>query len=608
MPDAFNFSASPFHSLSSREQSLVRDHVDIVYFRPDEVILEVGAAPQYLYIVIKGQVAQMEGSTTLHIYAPEDAFDGRGLVAGHSSHRFVAQEEVLAYALDYATVRTLIANNATFSALLFSSLGGKLQALSQHPAQHEMQSLTLARVDAAMLRTPHYVDAGTPVTDVARVLHEQRISHVLVRDDAHQPPRLGIFSANDLPAAILHGLPLDALPVGQLATFGLITIRPEQPMGDALTTMLRHRIHRVVVSKGEQVHGVVESLDVFSYLSNHSHLILTRIDQAQDLNALVPAATQTTRMVEHLYRSGTDVGLIGRLVQQVNIHMFERVWQLVAPEDLQTNACLIVMGSEGRGEQLLKTDQDNALIWRDGYTPPADLQHVCNQFADALALLGYPPCPGNIMLRNAAWRGSVQDWHSKIRHWLARGNAQDMIDLAIFLDAHAAAGDSSLLEDVRSYLWQATSDNDVLLTRFAAATEAFGSAQDSWLNRLFAAGDAHQLLHIKKLGLFPIVHGVRSLALSERIAATSTVERIEALVQSGTLQRKWGDNLIHSLHFFMALRLKANLANPMPAQDEVGDIDVRQLTSLERDLLKDALGIVKRLKTLVHQRFRLNLL
>jgi len=212
------------------------------------------------------------------------------------------------------------------------------------------------------------------------------------------------------------------------------------------------------------------------------------------------------------------------------------------------------------------------------------------------------------MLRNAAWRGNVQEWHSKIRHWLARGDAQDMIDLAIFLDAHAVAGDPNLLEDVRNYLWQASSDNDVLLTRFAAATEAFGNAQDSWLNRLFAAGDAHQLLHIKKLGLFPIVHGVRSLALSEHIAATSTVERIEALVQSGALQRKWGDNLIHSLHFFMALRLKANLAHPTPAQDEGGDIDVRQLTSLERDLLKDALGIVKRLKTLVRQRFRLNLL
>ena len=96
MPNAFDFSVSPFHSLTPTEQDLVRTSVDIAYFQAQEVIIETGAAPSALYFIIKGQVAQMEGSNTVHIYGPQDSFDGRALMAGRSSHRFVAREEVLA--------------------------------------------------------------------------------------------------------------------------------------------------------------------------------------------------------------------------------------------------------------------------------------------------------------------------------------------------------------------------------------------------------------------------------------------------------------------------------------------------------------------------------
>lgn len=89
MPNAFNFSASPFDSLSKGEQQLVRDNIDIAYFRKDDVILDTGDVPRFLYVVIKGHVAQMEGNELLYMYGPDDTFDGRGLVSGKSSHRFV---------------------------------------------------------------------------------------------------------------------------------------------------------------------------------------------------------------------------------------------------------------------------------------------------------------------------------------------------------------------------------------------------------------------------------------------------------------------------------------------------------------------------------------
>ena len=128
MPNAFNFSASPFDSLNPDERRLVRDSVDVAYFRQGEVILDIGTAPAHLFVIIKGFVTQLEGDEVINTYGPDDCFDGRGLVAGKVSSRFVAAEEVVAYQLARQAVSELIASNATFGALLFSDLSNKLSA------------------------------------------------------------------------------------------------------------------------------------------------------------------------------------------------------------------------------------------------------------------------------------------------------------------------------------------------------------------------------------------------------------------------------------------------------------------------------------------------
>jgi CBS domain-containing protein len=138
-----------------------------------------------------------------------------------------------------------------------------------------------------------------------------------------------------------------------------------------MAVMLRRRVHRVVVAEGDEILGILEALDLFSFLSNQSHMITVQIEEAKDLEGLSQAATRITRMIALLYRSGSRVNLIAKLVQQLNARLFERAWQLIAPPDLVAHSCLFVMGSEGRGEQLLKTDQDNGLVLRDGYVPPA---------------------------------------------------------------------------------------------------------------------------------------------------------------------------------------------------------------------------------------------
>jgi len=605
MPNAFNFAVSPFDCLTPEEQALVRNGVDIAYFPEGAVVLDRGMAPTHLFVIIKGHVEQTEGEQLLASYGPEDCFDGRALVAGRASSRFVVVEELVAYQLAHETVNELIARNTAFGALLFADLGHKLGTLAQRADQHERQSLTLMRVEQAFVRPAHVVDAATDIVSVTRLFQEQRTTSVLV---SGLPQGIGIFSNTTLQRAILDGRPLAQLAVGEFASSPLISVRASDQLGDAMALLLRARVHRLaVLDEAGQVCGMLEALDLFSFLANHSHLILVQIEQAGDLQALEQPAAQITQLLSALHRGGTRIALMAQLVQQLNARLFERAWQMLAPADLVANSCLFVMGSEGRGEQLLKTDQDNGLLLRDGYTPPADLDAICHAFSAVLRRFGYPECPGHIMLNNPEWRGSVSDFGQRAREWLLMPSADSLMRLAIFLDAHAVAGDAALLAGVRQQLQSLATDNDALIARFASVIDSFGES-GGWWNRLLGRSDAFSSVHLKKAGIFPLVHGVRSLALARHVDTTSTVDRIEALVADGTLDASLGREMRESLHLLMGLRLQAGLSEIERHRPVTGEVDPSTLSSLERDLLKDALAVVRRFRTLLQQRLRLDAL
>lgn len=641
---AFHFDVSPFHCLDAAQRRQLLACIDLVPVSEGQVLIAPGEAPSHLHVLVRGQVQQWDGDELSTHYGPDDAFDGRAVVAGRASSRFVVSQAGEAWRVPKDTVTALIAANATFGALLFADLSNKLSALAHHGGQHELQNLTMARVDQVAVRPADVIDGETDIVNVARLFSERRTTSVLVRPmKSPQPGQpvqpvqpleadhsvgaadsaagataapgtgLGIFTTAGLQRAILSGRPLDQLPVGELASRPLVTARHDEPLYDALARMIQHRVQRLVVlgpaadGSGEQVLGLLEQIDLLSFLSNHSYLITRQILEAQDLATLKLAAQQINRVIGLLHANGTRVALIARLVQALNAKLFERAWQLIAPADLVAHSCLFVMGSEGRGEQLLKTDQDNGLVLRDGYTAPADLPVLCGRFSAALAEFGYPECPGRIMVSNPQWCMSAAAFGETVRRWLIMPSADTLMALAIFMDAHAVAGDPALLAQVRGELFRLACDNDAMLARFAAAITAFDSGT-GWWQRLLSRDDGASALDLKKAGTFPLVHGVRSLALAHRITATGTAERVQALVAAGALTSALATDLIDSLHFFMGLKLKLGLQAQVAGQRAEGGVSTEGLSSLDRDLLKDTLAVVKRFKQLLRQRFHLDAL
>jgi len=603
MPNAFNFSASPFDCLNNQEQKLVRDSVDIAYFKEGEMILDVGAVPTHLFIPIKGYVTQLENGEEVAVYGPDDCFDGRGLVAGKVSSQFIASEEVVSYQLAKSTVNALISENATFGALLFADLSKKLNALAERRSQYEINSLSLAQVSQAFLREAHIVDASANLFEIVRIFSEHRTNNVLVRDGAS---KLGIFTNTNLQRAILSKLSLESTAVGPLSNYKLITVQATDHLYEALAVMIRHSVHRVIVMNGDEPIGTLEQVDLLSFIANSSSLVVQKILQAKTLDDLKVPAEQITNLISLLYRNGTKVSMIARLVQELNAKLFERAWSLIASPELLSNSCLFVMGSEGRGEQILKTDQDNGLIIANTFANNSEVIEACNQFSETLIEFGYPECPGKIMVNNPEWRMSEESFISTTRQWLLEPTPDSLMNLAIFLDSHPISGDPTLLHKVKQSLFNLATDNQFLLARFASAIESF-SSETGWWNRILTLGaeSSENRINLKKAGIFAITHGVRSLALENHIWVNSTAERIQQLIQINKIPKDLGNEVIESLHLLMELRLKSGITELETNKLVTGEIDMNRLSTLERDLLKDSLSVVKRFKQYLRQHFHL---
>ena len=180
-------------------------------------------------------------------------------------------------------------------------------------------------------------------------------------------------------------------------------------------------------------------------------------------------------------------------------------------------------------------------------------------FTAALIEFGYPPCPGGIMLSRPLWRQPLAGFRDTLREWIHGADPDGPMNLAIFLDAAAVAGDASLLAEARDHVDRLLSDSDAFYARFARAVEQFG-ADGGWWSRLPGLrGREAAEIDLKKLGIFPIVHGVRALALQYRVRALGTADRLRALVAAGRIDADLARDLTEALRFLIGLKLASNL-------------------------------------------------
>jgi CBS domain-containing protein len=602
MPSGFDAHNPPFDRLTQQEIEEVRAALDIGYFSPGETILAIGSQSDRLHVIIKGSVEARDGSTLNAVLGPKDSFDSRALVHGVAGEVFTAGEETLCYLVPKRLILSLIARNPAFAAFFYSEISEKLDAFASAHRTEGVESVLRARVRDANHGAAVFIDAAATMEQAGHRMAESGCNVLFVRDGA----RTGVVTGMNLSkAAVLRRLPLDT-PVREVCHFDLISVDAEDFIFEALLLMTRHNKRRVAVRRGGEYTGFLEDIDVLGLVAGNSQLIPGRIDRARDLEELATPARAIQSQVERLHRQGVKVEAIAEITSDLNRRLFVKLFALLAPPSIREHGCLLLMGSEGRGEQTTRTDQDNGLLLAQP-VPEAEIAAFREAFSGALERFGFPPCPGNVMVRNPIWSQPVEGLIRQLRLWVMEHQPDGAMNLAIFFDAVAVTGPVDLLARAKAALVEMMRGEQALLAHFAHLIETFDTPNLGVLSTLMVTvGVGTDEIDIKKAGIFPIVHGIRTMAMERGILATSTAERIQALVEAGAFTPKFGQELISAVRVFMAYRLRSQLeAVRRGNMEREALVRPSHMSSADRDILRDALRIVRQFRESIRNHYQL---
>lgn len=604
----------PFDDLPPRVLNEVAAQMDVVYFPVGSEVSERQQESGALYFVIKGRISEYHHEEKITQYGVRSFF-GEQRILQHafaeakSHNRFIVEEEAILYRLPGEVFSQILKTQPEFERHFRAGIVEKLNALHQSVQTMTSTEVMMDTVCSAPIRPLLELDERVTLAEaVARMVEEQTDTCVVKLTDQAEPR--GILTSTDIMRIIAAGDFHEQATLGQHANTPLITVHQFDYLFNALLKMTKYQIERLVVRSDSGLTGFLTQKDMMGLFANQSGLALLKIEQAESVGDFQRVAHQIDELVINLHRKGIKTHYIAKLVNELHRKLMTKLFARCVPESLWDRVCLLVMGSEGRSEQVLRTDQDNALFYT-ALNPEEEtqLKAGAERFSRDLVAIGFPECPGGIMVSSPLWRQPVTGFKQQLKQWFDEPSEEHFMQLSIFSDAQPVLGNEELLKQAKGVLQRLLREQPLFLRHFAKAALQFETPIGFFGGLKTDKRNGGERIDLKKAGIFPIVHGVRCLALEKEVGQTNTHWRIKALMDLGVFEADWGQELGETLNFFHSLRLEAMLEQRDAATEAVQPdnfIDIQRLTHLQQDLLKQALVVVNQFKKRLRQHFRLH--
>jgi CBS domain-containing protein len=444
---------------------------------------------------------------------------------------------------------------------------------------------------------PVFVASNATVAEAAEQMQRARIGSVLI---ATEPP--GILTDRDLRGRVVAASKGPGTPVTQVMTRPLITIDSDAPAFSALRLMIDANIHHLPLVEEGKIVGIISATDLLAQQANHPIYLRGVIDRLEDPLAIGNYARQIAVLANTLFEGGLGALQISQIVSGLNDALVKRLVQLAEQALGRAPApyAWIVFGSEGRMEQTLLTDQDNALIFAAGINEcQSYFDTLSKRVVDGLIQAGFPPCPGGFMASN--WCKPLAEWCELFNKWVRLPEPQALLDAAIFFDFRAVAGSLSL-EPLEIIITSAQNEKRFLAHMVNGAL-AFHPPL-GFFNRLRSENGK---IDMKNSGIAPIVGLARVAALAAGSRERSTPERLRVAGASGNvIDRDSAQSLAETMPLFLRLRLRAQLTARKNHQAIDNNINLNDLSSLDRRHLKEAFVLVKRVQENLRAVWRLD--
>ena len=627
----------PFSFLSKEVLEKVAASVEIRYLEKGEILFRQGqAAEAHFYILKEGAIILTESVQNKEEIRDQcDEGDVFGVLALLGKRPYLlsaeVQENSLVYAIPVAIFEEVLEQNSRV-ALYFAAGFASGQVVVRQDLSEAQKARGAFKIksrdhslmifsDHSEIKFSEKVLICSPedtIQEAAALMSAKHVSSIVICKSDLKP--LGIITDKDLRNKVVsQGIPLDTV-ASKIMSTPILTRRKDASFSDLYLTMIKHRLHHLVLTEDgtdkSPVCGIISDHDVLLSMGNSPAVLIHGLMNTLDLKEMRLICDQAEQMLTYYLENELTMDFVASVMTEVNDIIIKQALRIAEnslskEDEVLRNIpfCFLSLGSEGREEQLLRTDQDNALVYED---VPEALEEAAHAYflklgtamVEVILACGFAPCPGDIMASNPKWVQPMSKWKSYFSEWIIRPTEEAILSSTIFFDFRAVAGNLGLGETLSLHIYEEIQKKKVFLNFLAKNAlmnpPPLGFFKDFVVEK---SGEHKNEFDIKSRAMMPLADLARLLILSHGvIGVNNTFKRFDRLVELEPNYEALFKQAAKAYEILMRTRALEGLKN----QSSGRFIQPENLGKLERQLLKNTFSPISELQDIVKVRFQLD--
>lgn len=627
----------PFNFLSDELLQQVSGEVELIYFEKGEYLFEKGEpAKKHFFIVREGAIHltdEVAGVSQTREHCDEGDVFGVLALLGKRPYILTAQavEDSLVYAIPVHVFDDIMQQNSRVS-LYFAAgfASGQVVVRTDLSQSQEARKLfaSPAQDNGLMIFSGQsLVNYSSPVVTcqlgdtVAKAVGKMSakgVGSVIVLDQDAFPK--GIITDKDLRNRLIaRGKTYDT-KVDEIMSQPVRTTSKEADFAHIYLTMIKHRLHHLLITEDgtdqSELVGIISDHDILLSQGNSPAVIISALQGTSDIKEIAKLRNQSERLLTYYLENEITIEFVAEIITEINdiivqraIHLAKNKHDLSFKEVSHVKFCFVGLGSEGRGEQLLRTDLDNAIIYED--VPEALSDQAASYFhliardvMDILFACGFQSCPAEMMANNPQWCQPISVWKRYFSDWIRHPDQESLLMASIFFDYRPVAGFYPLATLLTEHIYSEIEKEKIFLNFFAKNALLNPPPMGFFRNFIVEkSGEQRDKFDIKLRAMMPLADAARLLMLSHRVfGINNTFKRFEKLAELEPANQELYLESGKAYEIFMRIRALEGLKNETSGRY----IQPESLGKLQRQLLKNAFFPIDELQKIIRVRFQLD--
>ncbi|EHK2882357.1 cyclic nucleotide-binding/CBS domain-containing protein [Vibrio parahaemolyticus] len=606
----------PFDELPEEQLKKIAIHAEVAYFRQGTDILKFGDTIRDLYMVRSGAVEIYRRKGELYNRIDAGGLFGQMGLLMNNRVRMPAKaiEDTLVYCIPENIFNELCDEFENFAD--FMELEDSARLRNAISSRSDGNDLTTAKARKILTRDPVTLEATASIQEAASLMAEENVTALLIvrpteeltEEDDDQ--LLGILTDRDLCIRVLaQGIDTN-ISVSEVMSYDVVSLDYNAYVFEAMLTMLRYNVHHLPILKDKKPIGIIGMTDIVRYESQNSLLLVSSIFQQTSVEDLKQVSLQVKDCFVRMVNEDANAHMIGRAMSVIGSSFKQRLAELAEQElgPAPIPYCLVAMGSMARDEQLIVTDQDNALILDDSYDPDKHGEYfaqLAKVVCDGLAACGYTYCTGDIMATNPEWRKTKSQWEECFGDWIDHPTPERLLNSNIFFDLLGIHGRVKWAEQLSSFIVIRAKKNNRFLACMAynaiRRTPPLGFFKDFVMEK---DGRHRNSINLKRRGTAPLADLIRVHALAIGSRSQNSFDRLDDINDAGILPKGRGMDLRDAMELIYMVRIRHQALDIENGDEPDNNIEPENMSDFERRNLKAAFQILSNAQNFIKFRYQ----